>query len=500
VTDTPIVVTPRRRLAATIVPPVVLPAFLAAADGTLVATALPAIAASFGEAERLSWLIIGNLIAVTIAAPVYGRLADQFGRRRMLITALVILVMASLVCACAPSFEVLLCARVVQGLGSGGLLALALALTGEFVPLRERGTFQGYLAASVAAGAAFGPLASGYLTEHFGWRSVFLAYVPLGFIGILMILRLPRGAPTGAHRGAFDFVGLFLLIAFVLPLLMAISAFQHLDPAMMTRTSILLTLAGMGLAALLWQQRRAESPITALNLLKLPAFWRADVMAACSGAAWTSMVTFLPLYSQAVMRAGPSEAGFLIIPLTVSVSAGAVVTGRLISRTGRFAIFPLVGLTITAVTMVYLAWAAAGMTRTELSCVLALGGLCQGTGMVTAQVLVQQIAGPKQLGAAAASAQLARSLGSAFGTALAAAVLFGMLSARNPGTAAVFFDMVRHGPGVLTGLPIEQAAQVRAEVARAFSGIFLLVAGVSCISVAMAATLRMQRGGSTPYR
>jgi hypothetical protein len=150
-------------------------------------------------------------------------------------------------------------------------------------------------------------------------------------------------------------------------------------------------------------------------------------------------------------------------------------------------------MTITAATMTYLAWAAAGMTRTELSCGLALAGLFQGTGMVTAQVIVQQIAGAKQLGAGAASAQLSRSLGSAFGTALAAALLFGLLSSWNPATAALFFDMVRHGSGVLARLPAGQAVQARAEIAHAFSGVFLLVAGISCLSVAMAATLPVRR-------
>src|SRR5208283_1857456 len=151
--------------------------------------------------------------------------------------------------------------------------------------------------------------------------------------------------------------------------------------------------AAVGLALLLWQQRRVSAPITALPLLKLPAFWRSDVMAACSGAALTGMIVFLPLYLQAVMGATPGEAGALLIPLTVSVSSGSVLTGWLISRTGRTAVFPMVGLAITAATMGYLARAAAGMTRVELSWWLAMGGLCQGSAMLTAQVTVQKVAG-----------------------------------------------------------------------------------------------------------
>ena len=484
---------PPRHLFRAIVPPIILPVFMAAADGTVVATALPAIAAAFGEVERLSWLVIANLIAGTIAAPAYGRLADLFGRRLMMVVALVLFMAASLGCAFAPDFETLLLARVLQGLGGGGLMTLAQALIGEFVPARERGSYQGYLSANIVAGAAFGPVAGGFLTGHFGWQSVFLAYVPLGFIAIALILRMPRGQKPAGGAGGFDLTGLVLLTVFIVPLLLAVSQLQRLDPSMLPGLGGLLLLAGLGLAALLWQQRRARAPILALPLLKLPAFWRADVMAACSGAALTAMMTFLPIYLQAVMGATSGETGLLLIPLTVSVSSGSVVTGWLISRTGRTAVFPMVGLSVTAVTMLVLAYAAGGMSRTTLSWMLALGGVCQGSAMLTAQITVQKVAGSRFLGAAAASAQLARSLGSAFGAAAAGAVLFGLLSAHNPEVAALFFEMVRRGPVVLLSQPLEQQAVARAAIASAFSGVFLLVAAISCLSVAMSATLPVRR-------
>ena len=451
------------------------------------------IAASLGEVENLSWIVVANLIASTVAAPAYGRLADLFGRRRMMTIALAVFMIASAGAALAPTFDALLLARVLQGLGGGGLMTLAQALVGEFVPPRDRGSYQGYLSANIVAGAAFGPVAAGVLTAHFGWPSVFLAYVPLGFIAIALIARLPKGVRPPGGTGGFDIPGLVLLTAFVLPLLLAVFQFQRLSPNTLPRAGALLVLAGCGLAALLWQQRRAAAPILALALLKVPAFWRADVMAACSGGALTAMMTFLPLYLQAVMGAGPGETGLLLIPLTVSVSSGSVITGWLISRTGRTAIFPMVGLSVTASTMAYLAYAAMGMTRMELSWMLALGGVCQGSAMLTAQITVQKIASPRQLGEAAASAQLARSLGSAFGAAGAGAVLFGLLSSRNPDTAALFLDMVRKGSDILLSLPPEHQDLVRAQIASAFSGVFLLVAGISCLSVAMAATLSVRR-------
>ena len=483
---------PHRSLFRTVVPPIVLPVFLAAADGTVVATALPAIAASLGEVDKLSWIVVANLIASTVAAPAYGRLADLFGRRRMMVIALCVFMVASVCCAMAPTLPLLLAARVLQGLGGGGLMTLAQALLGELVPPRERGSYQGYLSANIVAGATVGPVAGGFITEMWGWHAVFLAYLPLGLIAIALVMRLPKSKPSGT-RGGFDMPGMALLTLFIVPLLMAVSQLQKLDPAILPRFGLLLAFSGAALAALLVQQKRAASPLLALPLMKIPAFWRADVMAACSGASLTAMITFLPIYFQVVAGATPGQAGLLLIPLTAAVSSGSVVTGWLISRTGRTAVFPMVGLTITALTLVALALWAPLLSRVELAWVLALGGLCQGTAMLTAQITVQAVGGVRNLGAAAASAQLSRSLGSAFGAATAGAVLFGVLSALNPDTATLFFDMVRQGPGVLASLTADHRALVQQEVAAAFRGVFLTVACFAGITVAMAATLPLRR-------
>ena len=481
-----------RSLFRTVVPPIILPVFLAAADGTVVATALPAIAASLGEVEKLSWIVVANLIASAVAAPAYGRLADLFGRRRMMVVALCVFMTASVLCALAPTLPLLLAARVLQGLGSGGLMTLAQALLGELVPPRERCSYQGYLSANIVAGATIGPVAGGFITEMWGWQAVFLAYVPLGLVAIALIMRLPKGVPSDSRAG-FDLSGMALLTLFIVPLLLAVSQLQRLDPAILPRLGLLVAFAGAALAALLWQQKRAKAPILALPLLRIPAFWRSDVMAACSGAALTAMMTFLPIYFQVVAGATPGEAGLLLIPLTGAVSSGSVITGWLISRTGRTAVFPMVGLTITAVTLMALAVWAPQLNRIELAWVLALGGVCQGSSMITAQITVQVVGGARNLGAASASVQLSRSLGSAFGAATAGAVLFGILSSMDKDTATLFFNMVRRGPGVLASLAPDHRALVQAQVAAAFRGVFLTVAFFACTTVVMSATLPVRR-------
>ncbi|MBN8907655.1 MAG: MFS transporter, partial [Rhodospirillales bacterium] len=278
-------------------------------------------------------------------------LADLFGRKPMMIVALLVFMASSVVCALSPNFWWLLAGRVLQGLGGGGLMTLAQALIGELVPPRERGSYQGYLSANIVAGTTIGPVAGGFVTQVWGWHSVFLCYLPLGLIAILLVLRLPPTAKrTG--RASFDVSGMLLLTGFIVPLLVAVTQLQRLSVDMLPRLVLLLAIAAVVLAALVRQQRRAASPLLPLPLLREPSFWRADLMGACSGASLVAMITFLPIYFQVVTGASPAETGMLLIPLTGAVSFGAVVTGWLISRTGRTAIFPTFGLMVTGLSLI----------------------------------------------------------------------------------------------------------------------------------------------------
>ncbi len=210
----------------TVFPSIMLPMFLAVVDQTIVATALPAIAAATGEVERASWIVVSYLIAATIAAPIYGRLGDAFGRRRMMYVALAVTIVASLLCAAAPTVELLTAARVLQGLGGGGLMTLSQALVGEAIPPRERARFQGYLAAIAVCANTFGPVAGGLLTEQFGWRSIFLINVPIALVAGLLTWRLPvRTAERVAWQP--DPAGLVLFTVFVVSTLLALEQTQR---------------------------------------------------------------------------------------------------------------------------------------------------------------------------------------------------------------------------------------------------------------------------------
>src|SRR5579864_1993965 len=264
-----------RKLFFTVFPSIMLPMFLAVADQTIVATALPAIASNLGEIERASWVVVSYLIANTIAAPVYGRLGDTFGRRPMMIMALAIFMVGSVLCALSPNIEWLTAFRVVQGFGGGGLMTLSQALIGEAIPPRERGRYQGYLAGVSVSSSTFGPVAGGYLTEAFGWQSIFLVNVPLGLIAVVLVLRL-ASRPPDQRRTTFDIPGLVLFIMFVSPVILALEQLQRMQSSTLPLALGLIAFGIFMLAALLWQEARSTSPLIPPRLFREPSIWRCD--------------------------------------------------------------------------------------------------------------------------------------------------------------------------------------------------------------------------------
>jgi EmrB/QacA subfamily drug resistance transporter len=484
--------TPGARQLLAVFPSIMLPMFLAVVDQTIVATALPAIAAELGSVERISWVVVSYLVATTIAAPVYGQLRDVSGGKRMMFVALAMFIGASLLCALSTSVEMLTAARVLQGLGGGGLMTLSQALIGETIPPRERARYQGYLAAIMVTSSTFGPVAGGYLTEHFGWRSVFLVNLPIGLLAVLLTLRLePR--PPRDQPWTFDTLGLVLLIAFIAPVLLALEQAQR-----MTRSILpgLLLLMGIGLTALIllfMRERRAPFPLLPVALLRDPTVWRSDALAACHGATLVSLVTFLPIYLHVSQGTSSAETGLLLLPLMFGIGIGSMVTGRIMSRTGYTMIFPSFGLVLAALTLAGLALWISRLSPVQLACTLFLNGLFMGTVMGVVQVTVQGAAGPHALGAAAASVQLSRSLGAAAGTAVVGAVLFATLALGDPEAARVFTNLVQRGSDISGTLAPAKLGAVQSQIALAFRNAFLAIAAFATIGIVLAWTIPSRR-------
>ena len=343
----------------TVFPSIMLPMFLAVVDQTIVATALPAIAASTGNVERASWIVVSYLIAATIAAPIYGRLGDAFGRRNLMFAALGVFIVASLLCAISPTIELLTLARLLQGLGGGGLMTLSQALVGEAIPPRERARYQGYLAAVAVCANTFGPVAGGYLSEHFGWPSIFLINVPVGLGALVLTWRLPARA-VGHHDWRADPGGLFLFTLFVATTLLSLEQIQHADLAALPLGAALLAVGLIALGWLIRHEKRAPSPLIPLGLLRMPAIWHSDALAACHGGALVSLITFLPVYLEVVRGESPSSTGLLLVPLTIGIGTGSLLTGRLVNKTGFTTLFPVIGLVFATANLIVLAlWASA---------------------------------------------------------------------------------------------------------------------------------------------
>ena len=458
----------------TVFPSIMLPMFMAAVDQTIVATALPAIAGSLGDVERVSWIVVAYLVANTIAAPVYGRLGDAIGRKTMMFVAIGVFVGASVLCAVSQSILMLTASRLLQGVGGGGLMTLSQALIAEAVPPRERGKYQGYLSGMFASAATFGPVAGGYLTQHFTWHSIFLINVPLGLLAGLLVMRLPTH-PSRGGRVRFDVWGTVFFAGFITPILLAMERAQHIDLAAAPAVVGLLLLAGASLVLLIRQERRATTPLLPIQLLRQAGIWRTDAMAACVAAQTVSLVSFLPMYLQVVRGASVGHSGVLLLPLTLGIATGSFFCGRLIAATGRTAVLPSFGLVVTASMLLSLAVFAPYLSTETIIGMLALGSFFSGTAMPVVQITVQVVAGPRFLGAAAASVQFSRSVGASVGTALVGAVLFAVLAARDTQTASMFVSLVQHGPGALDVLPVARRVVVRTEIADAFRAAFLTI-------------------------
>ena len=470
-------------------PGVMVAMFLAAADQTILASALPTIAGSLGGLADLSWVVVAYLLTATIGAPFYGHLGDRFGRRRMLLVALGIFTAASLACALAPTLLLLIVARALQGLGGGGLMTLAQALIGEHVSPRERGRFSGYFAMVFALASTSGPIAGAYLTEHLSWRAVFLVNLPLGLLAALLALRIPLSpmAPRGRFRP--DVVGALLFCVAMLSLLYALTSGGHrLDwnsPALLA----LLGVAAVSFVLLVFWERRVEDPVIPIRFLRVPAIARSDAVVICFGAALFSTILYLPLYLQIGRGLRVGQSGLLLLPITLSMVCTSAIVGQLITRTGRVTIFPQIGLSVAALAFVTL---GASITAASTPIVLALT-MCVGVGlgmvMPPTQVTVQLAAGRGALGVATASIALSRSLGGALGVAIVGAVLFALIGAVDGTLARVLREVVEGGPEYIAQLSPQQRGALAAHLDGAYRVVFFALATIAAAGALIACTI-----------
>jgi predicted MFS family arabinose efflux permease len=370
-------------------------------------------------------------------------------------------------------------------------MTLSQALIGETVPPRERGRYQGYLAAVAVSSSTFGPFAGGYLAQYLGWQSIFLVNIPIGLAAVVLVLRLQSGSGSSGRR-AFDVAGLCLFAGFVTSAVLALEQLQRLDSRTIPTAIALAAAAGASAVGLWWHERQVSYPLLPISLLGNPAVWRSDALAACHGAALVSLLTFLPIYFRALEGATPAQTGLLLLPLTVGIGMGSMITGRLISKTGYTTIIPFCGLTVVTIILLSLAFWAPYLSVKELPWIFGVNALFMGTVMGVVQVTVQTAAGSQLLGAGAATVQFSRSVGAAVGTAAVAAVLFAVLAATDTAAASRLGALIAQGPDTTATLAPAQAMIERGEIVTAFRA-FATIAAFTGAGVWLAWSIPIRR-------
>ena len=437
--------------------------FMAAVDQTLLATATPAIAASLGGLRDTSWIVVGYLLAGAVIVPVYGRLGDASGRRNMLIIALAVFTAGSLACAAAQSLPQLVGARVLQGLGGGGLMMLSHALIGELVPPVERVRFQGYFALVFVAASTTGPVVGGLVVSHFSWRWLFLANLPLAAFAAWRLCRLPPGDRHPSPKGRPDVAGHVLFAIGALSGLYWLTSVGHRLAFASVESGALAAVAAAALTGLFFNERRHAAPFLPVDLLRQRAIVLSAVLVMLFGACLFAMIFLLPIYLQLGHRVSPAASGLLLLPLTAGQVTAAVTASRVLRRTGNAQPIPVVGMSLTSGALLLL-----GLFPSNFGLMVALGfiaGLGLGTVMPTNQLVVQTLAGRARLGAVSALTTLSRSTGGSAGTALFGALVFAMI----PGADR-------------QSLLVNASSFQTATVVAAFSWAFIAAAGVAALA------------------
>jgi EmrB/QacA subfamily drug resistance transporter len=445
-----------------------LPAVL---DQTILATALPTIATDLGRLADVSWVVTAYVVAAAATAPLWGRLGDRHGRKLVLELSLALFLTTSAVCGVAHTLWMLVVARGIQGAAAGGLMSLAQAAVGDLVSPRARGRYQGYIMAVFAVAASAGPLLGGLLVDHASWRWVFYVNLPIGALALAGLhSRLPA-TEVGPARGRMDLPGAGLLAAGASALMLACIWGGQRYPWGSAQIVALLGLFALATVMLVVRTRRIPDPIVPLSLIGNRPVALASAALFLVTATMFAITVFVPVFLQTTTGASPTQAGLLLIPAMVGITLSTNVAGRLIQRTGRYKVFPVLGLAMMSAALVTLAAVVEHPSRVSTALALLLFGL--GFGMV-GQVLiaaVQNSVDRRQLGLAMAVTGFFRALGGAVGAAVLGAVFASRVGQAGAGTLAL-----AHGG--------------RSEVIAGVHAVFLVAAPLALIALLIVLALK----------
>ena len=415
---------------------------LAALDQNIVSPALPQIVGDLGAMEHYSWVITAFLLTSTTTAPLYGKLSDMFGRKPLFLIAISIFLLGSVLCGQSSTMTQLIIFRGIQGMGAGGLITLAQTTIADMVAPRDRGKYQGVIAAVFGICSVAGPLLGGFLTEHASWRWIFYVNIPIGLVAMFLIAGSLKRHTKSVLRH-IDYLGAALLTLGTTALLLLLSiAGDHQGWNSATeKNGVLAGLAATSLlawAALFWQERRAIEPMLPPRLFVNPIFIRSVGVISLTFTAMLGSVAFIPLYFQLVLKASPQQAGLMMAPMMGGVITASVLGGMFVSKTGKYKILPIIGL--ACATAAYLTIASA-MTHDWPTAVIEVSLIVLGTGiglvMPNLTVAIQNCVDRSDLGAATAASAFFRSLGGSLGVAMCGALMMSQLHSLVPASFTV---------------------------------------------------------------
>lgn len=459
---------------------------LASLDQTIVSTALPTIVGELGGLEHLSWIVTSYMLATTVVTPLYGKLGDLFGRKLVLQSAIVLFLVGSALCGVSSSMLQLIVFRAIQGLGGGGLMVTTMAVVGDIIPPKDRGRYQGLFGAVFGLSTVLGPLIGGFMVDHLTWRWIFYINLPLGIAAVLVIgAVLPRKA-VGA-RPSIDYAGALLLAVCLTSVILLTSLGGHTLPWTSFSTMALAAASILSLILFVFVERRAAAPMFPMHLFSIRIFTVCALVSLVVGLAMFGSVTYLPLYMQVVKGLTPLSAGLHLTPMMAGVLTSSIASGQIISRTGRYRLFPIVGTAIMTIGLWLLStlavdtavWTAAGYA-------LVLGF---GLGMVM-QVLVlaaQNAVRYEDLGVATSGVTLFRSIGGSVGVSIFGAIFAATLAARLAGIKGLPTGL---NPEAIQALPEQARELYEAAFTQALQPIFTTAAVIAAVAFLLTLLLK----------
>lgn len=407
----------RRKEVMVVLPGLMLAIMLAMLDNMIVGTALPKIVGELGGLAHFSWVVTAYVLGTTVSTPLWGKIGDLYGRKNIFLTSIVVFLVGSALSGMASSMGQLIGFRALQGLGAGGLMVGAMAIIGDLVPPRERGRYQGMMAGIMALAMVAGPLTGGFITDNLNWRWAFYVNLPLGAIAmVLLITRLHLPKRRTEHR--IDWLGAGLLSIGITALVLITTWGGH-DYAWGSWQVIgLAVLAVVTLGAFALVERRVPEPILSLDLFRNRNFALVSAIGFLLGFAMFGAINFLPLYQQTVQGASATNSGLLLLPMMLAMMVVSIIAGQVITKTGKYKLFPIIGGVGMTGGMILLAQIDVATTKTQLALFMAALGLGMGFLMQTTMLIAQNSVEQKDLGVASSTATFFRSIGGSFGVSL----------------------------------------------------------------------------------